>query len=307
MFDISYFRENPEPFYVLARELYPGKFHPTVSHAFISLLARKNLLDFLFTQNIDCLERRAGVPADRIVEAHGSFASQRCIECKREFPDDKIRHHVERGHVPRCEDDVCGGLVKPDITFFGESLPKEFDRQSHRMAMADLVLVIGTSLSVYPFAALPDMTQEGKPRLLFNLERVGSMGCRADDVLVLGDCDSGIRQLADELGWRDELEALWRDIVGHEEAERQLGSRKDREDKVEDEVEKLTGQVETALLIEEEAKKEEDSAETVDPAHVKGEKTGEEPKPVAVDTSASRDEVENKDKTREKGKGDEGK
>merc|ERR1711988_610857 len=58
VFDISYFREHPEPFYVLARELYPGKFHPTVSHAFIALLARKNLLDTLFTQNIDCLERR---------------------------------------------------------------------------------------------------------------------------------------------------------------------------------------------------------------------------------------------------------
>ena len=71
VFDISFFRENPKPFYVLAKELYPGKFYPTVAHAFIALLEEKYMLLKLFTQNIDCLERRAGVPDDKIVEAHG--------------------------------------------------------------------------------------------------------------------------------------------------------------------------------------------------------------------------------------------
>ncbi|KAL6865564.1 Sir2 histone deacetylase Hst2 [Amphichorda felina] len=250
VFDISYFRENPEPFYVLARELYPGKFHPTVSHAFISLLARKGLLRQLFTQNIDCLERRAGVPGDKIVEAHGSFATQRCIDCKREFPDDVMLEHVERGSVPRCQDEACGGLVKPDIVFFGEALPSAFSEQSHLLEMADLVLVIGTSLSVYPFAGLPEMARDSKPRVLFNLERVGNMGTRADDVLALGDCDSGIRKLADELGWRDELEELWKSVVGEEEAKRQMVTLKKHEEEVEEEVNKLTEEVEAALRIE---------------------------------------------------------
>jgi NAD-dependent histone deacetylase SIR2 len=71
VFDISYFRNNPEPFYVLAKELYPGKFNPTVAHAFIALLEEKYMLQMLFTQNIDCLERKAGVPDEKIVEAHG--------------------------------------------------------------------------------------------------------------------------------------------------------------------------------------------------------------------------------------------
>lgn len=56
VFEIDYFRGHPEPFYVLAKELYPGKFFPTVSHAFIALLNEKGLLSMLFTQNIDCLE-----------------------------------------------------------------------------------------------------------------------------------------------------------------------------------------------------------------------------------------------------------
>jgi NAD-dependent histone deacetylase SIR2 len=249
VFDISYFRTNPEPFYILAQELYPGKFYPTVSHAFIALLAAKGLLFHLFTQNIDCLEREAGVPGDLIVEAHGSFATQRCIECKEPYPQDKMLDHVHAGKVPRCE--KCGGLVKPDIVFFGEALPDVFREKSHYPAMADMVLILGTSLSVHPFAGLPQTVREKSPRVLFNLERVGGIGSRADDVVVLGDCDEGVRRLADALGWRDELEAEWRRVVGDEEAERQLKGAKQRAAALEDEVDKLAEGVEEALNLEE--------------------------------------------------------
>jgi NAD+-dependent protein deacetylase SIR2 len=74
VFSIDYFRNKPEPFYILAQELYPGKYRPTITHSFINLLHKKGLLLKLFTQNIDCLEREAGVPGDKIIEAHGSFA-----------------------------------------------------------------------------------------------------------------------------------------------------------------------------------------------------------------------------------------
>ncbi|KAL6697419.1 DHS-like NAD/FAD-binding domain-containing protein [Trichoderma pleuroticola] len=256
VFDISYFRNHPEPFYVLAQELYPGKFHPTISHAFIALLAEKGLLQMLFTQNIDCLERAAGVPTDKIVEAHGSFATQRCIECKVEFPDAEMRAHVTRGDVPKCNE--CKGLVKPDITFFGEALPRDFSEKSHNTVMADLVLIIGTSLTVYPFASLPDMARKGIPRVLFNMEKVGSLGSRTDDVLELGACDDGIRRLAELLGWTDELDDTWRNIVGNEEAERQLRSQTARDEEIEDELQKLTGEIETVLKLEEEEEEKEE-------------------------------------------------
>lgn len=234
---------------MLAKELYPGKFHPTVSHVFLSLLAKKGLLQMLFTQNIDCLERAAGVPPEKIIEAHGSFATQRCVECKEEFPDDEMKAHVHNGDVPRCLDRHCNGLVKPDIVFFGEALPRAFSEQSHKAAMADLALIIGTSLQVYPFAGLPQMVRESIPRVLFNMEKVGNIGNRADDVLSLGPCDDGIRQLAEELGWAEELDEMWRGIVGDEEAERQLRSKKERDHDVDDEVHKLTEEVEAALRI----------------------------------------------------------
>ncbi|GAO14046.1 uncharacterized protein UV8b_01862 [Ustilaginoidea virens] len=250
VFDISFFRQRPEPFYVLARELYPGRFHPTVSHAFVALLARKGLLQMLFTQNIDCLERRAGVPADRITEAHGSFAGQRCVECRAGFPDAEMRSHVLQGRVPRCRERGCGGPVKPDVVFFGEALPSAFAENARHAAAADVLLVLGTSLTVHPFAGLPETARPGAPRVLLNMEKVGSLGGRADDVVELGSCDAGVRKLAGELGWRDELEAYWRGLVGDDEADRQMRSAEGGGAEVQHEVQKLTDGVEAALKAE---------------------------------------------------------
>jgi NAD-dependent histone deacetylase SIR2 len=254
VFDISYFRQNPDPFYVLAKELYPGKFYPTIAHSFIALLDEKWMLQMLFTQNIDCLERRAGVPGVKIVEAHGSFATQRCIDCKTEYPDDLMKKAVEQGEVPHCIVPQCNGLVKPDIVFFGEALPEAFFKNRHIPAMADLVIVMGTSLSVQPFASLPSFASEGVPRILINKEIVGDFGSRPDDVVVLGDCDEGVRKLADALGWRDELESMWLKFGGKVKEKEVARLREQREamskdEILEAEIEKLTGEVDAALKI----------------------------------------------------------
>ncbi|KAJ5214836.1 NAD-dependent protein deacetylase hst2-1 [Penicillium chermesinum] len=195
VFDISFFRENPKPFYALAKELYPGRYRPTIAHSFIKLLYDKGMLLKHFTQNIDCLERQAGVPGDMIVEAHGSFATQRCIDCQKAFPDDQMREHVAQASIPHCPD--CNGLVKPDIVFFGEALPREFFEERSKPELAELCIVMGTSLTREP------------PRVLINMEKVGGLGSRADDVLLLGDCDAGVRKFAKAMGWEEELEALW--------------------------------------------------------------------------------------------------
>jgi NAD-dependent histone deacetylase SIR2 len=209
MFELDFFRGNPRPFYVRAKEMYLGPFKPTISHAFLALLVKKQILSVLFTQNIDTLERRAGVPAEVIVEAHGTFATQSCIEdgCKEPCPSDLMRDAVEKEEPPHCL--KCGVLVKPDIIFFGEQLPRRFNEKCEAIDKADLVIVMGSSLSVAPFSSLPSMAAEGAPRLLFNRERVGDLGTRPDDVVVLGDCDTNVRKLAEVLGWTDELEILW--------------------------------------------------------------------------------------------------
>jgi NAD+-dependent protein deacetylase SIR2 len=83
VFSLQYFRQNPQPFYTLAETLYPGTYKPTLTHTFIRLMQEKGCLLKCFTQNIDTLERIAGVKPELIVEAHGSFATSRCIDCKK--------------------------------------------------------------------------------------------------------------------------------------------------------------------------------------------------------------------------------
>lgn len=246
VFDISYFREDPRPFYALAREIAPGKYRPAIAHSFIKLLYDKGLLLKHFSQNIDCLERLAGLPGEMIVEAHGSFASQHCIDCKAEYPEDEMKQAINSGTVAYCKQ--CNGIVKPDIIFFGENLPEDFFLNRTLPAAADLCIIMGTSLTVQPFASLPPMCSEGVPRVLINLERVGGMGSRPDDVLLLGDCEEGVRRFAKALGWLDELEALWEetnpDKHAREEAAAPLQTRDER---LQDEVERLTEEVDRTL------------------------------------------------------------
>ena len=252
MFDISYFRHNPLPFYALAHELkiLPGKYRPTISHSFVRLLSDKGLLLKLFTQNIDCLEREAGVPGDKVIEAHGSFASQRCIDCKTMYPEELMREAVEKCEVPHCLTPECNGLVKPDIVFFGEPLPEEFHKNKTLPSSADLCIVMGTSLTVQPFASLPNFCEENVPRLLINMEQVGSLGSRADDVLCLGECDVGTRKLATALGWLDELEALWDETNPARGAwfpEKSV--QKSKDELLEEQIVTLTNEVDKSLKI----------------------------------------------------------
>lgn len=73
-----------------------------------------------YTQNIDTLERIVGVPDEVIVEAHGSFADQHCIECGSQYEGIKLKGEILRGEIAHCYQ--CGGLIKPDIVFFGEAV-----------------------------------------------------------------------------------------------------------------------------------------------------------------------------------------
>lgn len=154
IFTIHFFRQNPEPFFQLAKEMYPGKWKPTTTHYFVKLLEQKGLLLRHFTQNIDTLERVAGISPEKIVEAHGSFGEAHCIECDASFPAEFVEACVmaEPVKVPRCT--TCDGIVKPRITFFGESLPARFSQCAPDLKQAELLLVLGTSLKVMPVSGV---------------------------------------------------------------------------------------------------------------------------------------------------------
>ncbi|XP_041969747.1 NAD-dependent protein deacetylase sirtuin-2 [Aricia agestis] len=224
IFEINFFRQNPKPFFALAKELFPGNFKPTISHYFIRLLHEKGLLLRHYTQNIDTLERGAGIPEEKLVEAHGTFYTSHCLECRKQYPLEFIKDKIFGDEIPICLE--CPGVVKPDIVFFGESLPHRFqDCLQEDFQKCDMLIIMGSSLEVQPFASLIDMVPDWCPRLLINREKAGVRspllrlmgimggGLQLDedsvrDVARLGDCDDGCQDLADRLGWGDELRLL---------------------------------------------------------------------------------------------------
>ncbi|KAL0579884.1 Sir2 histone deacetylase Hst2 [Marasmius crinis-equi] len=267
VFEIGFFNRNPEPFYTLAHELYPGKYRPTPTHSFIRLLADKGLLSMCLTQNIDTLERRAGVPANKIIEAHGSFAKQRCVLCRTPFDDAKMKDIVMNfsrdKRVPRCERKTCQALVKPDIVFFGEALPPEFMQAPGVVMDADLLIVIGTSLTVHPFASLASETLASCIRVLINLEEVGDFD-EADDVLLLGKCDDVVKDLCRALGWEEELDRLWEDTANSLEVGSKEESEKHKEPEIRDaqqEVEDLAKKIQSSMDLNNQDGKDEEQLE----------------------------------------------
>ncbi|PWA29111.1 hypothetical protein CCH79_00006355 [Gambusia affinis] len=235
IFEIGFFHRNPNPFFALAKELYPGNYQPNLTHYFVRLLHQKGQLLRMYTQNIDGLERRryfqtslqsrwvllcfnvcsllfvdqvAGVPPEMLVEAHGTFATATCTSCLRKYDGEELRPEVMSGVVPRCP--TCKGVVKPDIVFFGEELPLSFFKYLTDFPLADLLIVMGTSLEVEPFASLAGAVRSSVPRLLINRDLVGpfAWGRRPHDVTQLGDVVSGVKELVDALDWTRELDAL---------------------------------------------------------------------------------------------------
>ena len=233
MFDIGFFLEDQIPFYDFVKnDLYPKSTTlPTTFHHFMRLLHEKNMLTRVYTQNIDMLERMAGIPQDNICECHGTLASASCGKCKRDCDGYQTIRSIRRGERPVCE--KCSGPLKPDIVFFGEKMPRQVLEQIKMdmpdMRKCDLLIVAGTSLAVQPFASFIDAVPRATPRVFINRDIDGS-GRRGEyddpggqhmwgkcgnyrDVLLRGDSDRVVTKLCRELGWLQELQAMIKEFV----------------------------------------------------------------------------------------------
>ncbi len=154
---IDFFKQHPEIFYEWAKPFVYSleKYQPNVVHRVAAKLEALGLCQGVYTQNIDRLHQRAG--SKRVYELHGSAANYHCLDCRRKFPDTEIDPAVKRGEVPKCA--KCGGLLKPDIVFYGEPLDEEMlGNADLELRRTDLLLVLGSSLTVYPAAAMPEIT-----------------------------------------------------------------------------------------------------------------------------------------------------
>jgi NAD-dependent protein deacetylase/lipoamidase len=125
---------------------------PNAGHIAIAELERRGLVDAVVTQNVDGLHAAAG--SLDVVEVHGSIARARCLACGVVVTQAQV---VDRLPVPHCL--RCASVLKPDVVMFGEQLPRRaFERATALARIARLLLVIGSSLEVWPVAGLPDET-----------------------------------------------------------------------------------------------------------------------------------------------------
>ena len=251
LFSTEYLHNRPEQFFGQLKELFlpvvDKQYRPTASHALLRLMHDCGWLTRVYTQNIDMLEsvvfeteneeeRSTPLVDEKVVECHGSMRRFRCTStlCPHIVtdPDDmqeQVWAKIRRGETPLCP--RCGDLLRPDVTFFGEPLPDKFHEAClHDLPNCDFLLVMGTSLLVYPVASLPQMVGANAVRMLWNREATGcfqfiapgndegesSLASRAQQVETRGyrdifhqdDCDSAARQFAEMIGKSAEMNLL---------------------------------------------------------------------------------------------------
>lgn len=249
VFDIDIFKEDPSVFYSVAKDILPATERYTPTHAFIAMLHRRGKLLTNYSQNIDNLEVKAGVPKDKLIQCHGSFGTASCVQCGFQTAGEVIFPDIRAGVIPKCprcaqaavasrasssakrrrtaaaerkrrrwsadssEDDnddnsnhngsydLPGtGVMKPDITFFGEALPDEFSRRltENDRDKVDLVIVIGTSLKVTPVSEIVSWLPSHIPQIYVSRQPVTHINF---DIDLLGDCDVVVAELCRRLGW----------------------------------------------------------------------------------------------------------
>lgn len=163
LFSIDLFHRDPSLFYAWAKDFVycMDRFQPSPLHRVLAQLEARGKLQAIITQNIDMLHQRAG--SQIVHEVHGSAQHHHCLACNKHYDYPTIQAEVFADHVPHCE---CGGIIKPDITFYGEALNAEtFTAATNAACQTDLMIVLGSSLTVYPAASLPEEAYQFGARL----------------------------------------------------------------------------------------------------------------------------------------------
>lgn len=168
---IDAFFSDPKGWWETALQLAPVilRAKPNPAHTMLAKLERMGLLQWLVTQNVDALHQRAG--SKHVLEVHGSLLSASCTLCQIQVDRSHLEHAIKKRQIPpTCP--ACGGILKIDAVFFGEALPREVFGQALQAARdCQLMLIAGSSLTVYPVDTLPSIArQSGASVIIINEE-----------------------------------------------------------------------------------------------------------------------------------------
>jgi len=168
---IDYFLEDPSAYWSVSKERYETyrQARPNPGHVALAAMEEAGILAAVVTQNTDGLHLQAG--STNVIELHGSGRTVACLDCGAREPREDVQARLEREMPPRCK--TCGGIhMKPTVVFFGEAMPPvAVERAFDAARGCDLMLVIGSSLVVYPAAGVPVTAAEaGAPLVIVNAE-----------------------------------------------------------------------------------------------------------------------------------------
>jgi NAD-dependent deacetylase len=191
---IESFNRNPIKFWTMGRELAETilQAEPNSAHRGLTKLESDKKLIGIITQNIDNLHQTAG--SKRIVELHGNYLRAHCLQCGKEYVGEEVHQRVVNGEIPpKC--DSCKGVLKSEAVLFGEPLPEKAMGEAIALCReADLMIVIGSSLTIYPAAYLPQLAKNsGAKIILVNLE--GTNRNNVADIVIKGRATEVIPKL----------------------------------------------------------------------------------------------------------------
>ena len=170
---------EPKVYYEFHRQKMDTRnIEPNNAHKYLAALERTGKLKAIVTQNIDGLHQKAGSKV--VYEIHGSALRNYCMSCGKEYPADYIFESTEP--IPKCS---CGGIIRPDITLYEEGLPDDqVDGAISSIASADMLIIGGTSLTVYPAASFINYFR-GKNLVIINQSEIQISG--AQNTLIIRD------------------------------------------------------------------------------------------------------------------------
>lgn len=205
LFDGETFEQDPAPFYEFASKTFLPLLEnakPTITHEFVSLLAKEGKLLRCYTQNVDGLERMARLDEKYLVECHGTMRSARCMSCGKRVSQPywwKARASKNHG-IPECHQNGCKGDLRPNMIFFGEQVPGTIDqRLMWDVDKCDLVVVVGTSLSVQPVSRILSSVPKEVPRVWIN--KALPPPDRDFSVVLTGPCDTFTQDVIRRCNW----------------------------------------------------------------------------------------------------------
>lgn len=173
IFELPYFKKNPNPFYHFASELMRNEYNPSLFHQLLAELQPQKQRILIVTQNIDGLHQKAG--SNEVIPCHGDMTSASCSSCSTPYPIEAFNRLASKAEVPLCE--TCGAPVKPDVVFFGENLPESFYELYLNPPEVDLFIAAGTSLTVHPAAGFAAGMAEKCQSIRLNLQSTPYDSC----------------------------------------------------------------------------------------------------------------------------------